>query len=243
MPAPRPVRPHPLDQPTERRLRRAVAGGAGESAVAGEARDHHDVAGPALPHRGDDGLDGVERAEDVHAELLLQHVRVGRQRVGPARDPGVGDQEVDRTEPLRQRADRGVDLVAPGDVRNDPLRAGAGSTDRCREVVEPAGAAGRQPDVAALMGELQGEGPPDAARRPRDYRDSSHRPADSPGYTRILRGWNLATSARPRGHGVADGDTEGNLWWTKSAGARRVREREPTRAPASGPEHRDRPRR
>ena len=172
----RPVGPHAFDQPTEGRLRGAVTGRAGQPAVAGETRYRHHVTGPVLPHRRDDRLDGIEGTEEIHAELGFQSIRVGFQSVRPEPDARIGHEQVDGTQPLRERPHRRVRLAPAGGVGRDALGARPGDADGGGEALQPIQAAGGKSEVVAVTSQLEGQRPPDAARGPRDDCDPSHDP-------------------------------------------------------------------
>ena len=156
--------------------------------MAREAGDRHHVAASAIAHRRDDGLDGIESPEHVDPELGLQRLRVRSQRLGAESDARVGDQEVDRTEPLAERRDGGVRLVAPGGIGWRTRRPDAGGAHFDRQPLEPVRPPGGEPQVVALARQLQCERPADSARCAGDDRDPGHaQPVQNEQSSRVAR--------------------------------------------------------
>ena len=69
-------------------------------------------------HPGQDGLDGMGHAHEVHLERTAEHGRVEIRDQGEGADPGAGEQDLDRTDPFRDGGDRSMEGLAIGHVRH-----------------------------------------------------------------------------------------------------------------------------
>ena len=114
------------------------------------------MAAPSREHRGQDRVDGVDHAQDVDPERLLDRLDVhGLERRGHA-DARVGDQQVGRPERLGQLLDRGRSPAPVADVGRSPRprpRPARGSRRRPRRAARVACAIRptRQPSPASAL--------------------------------------------------------------------------------------------
>ena len=117
------------------------------------------VAPAALDHPGDDGPEGVNRAEPVHPHepLGLVGPEIGERAVGA--DAGVGHQHIRRPELVLQVGDGRREPLGVGDVGD---RVPGGAVEPGHDGSEVVLAAGDQPHPGAPGGGGLGDRPTDA---------------------------------------------------------------------------------
>jgi len=151
----------------ERRLHAVVGPARADHLSRCAARDDDDGSGAGALEERERGLAAAHRGHDVDVEprppcllgVATAH-RAGR----------VRDEDVEPPEVVRRVGDEGAQRLAVGDVEGTAEGADSPAAEGGSGLFDGPGAAGAEPDVAALLREPLGDGAPDAARRARDDR-------------------------------------------------------------------------